>query len=97
MIEFHSFFEIEHGVRERDKLFELVQREKTERVSAYYELPYDTQALEDSAKFIHTNKDLFAAIDTLVIVGIGGSSLGLKVMCIFVCMHFVCEFACVRV
>ncbi|MDE7173132.1 MAG: glucose-6-phosphate isomerase [Helicobacter sp.] len=78
MIEFHSFFEIEHGVRERDKLFELVQREKTERVSAYYELPYDTQALEDSAKFIHTNKDVFAVIDTLVIVGIGGSSLGLK-------------------
>ncbi|RAX58161.1 glucose-6-phosphate isomerase [Helicobacter monodelphidis] len=78
MIEFHSFFKNTSDKKEKSLLFKEIKKEKKDRVSAYYELPYSTEALQTTKTFMRVREEVLAKIDTLVIVGIGGSSLGLK-------------------
>ena len=59
-----------------ESCFQKILTEKANGTSGYYNLPYeDNRAIFD---YIHTNQAFLQSIKTLVIVGIGGSSLGTK-------------------
>lgn len=72
----HSF--IYPTQSELDSIFEAIINERENRVSGYYALPFEDKALKDSHSFLDSTKAYFASIENLVIIGIGGSSLGLK-------------------
>lgn len=59
-------------------LFKSICEERNKHISGYYNLPYSKSALVESNNYIKANKDLLDKIDNLIIIGIGGSSLGLK-------------------
>lgn len=61
-----------------DHAFALIKKEIDSAKTGYYSLASDTQALEASLQFMHEEKDFLESIKTIVIIGIGGSSLGLK-------------------
>lgn len=59
-------------------LFKKILEEKNLAISGYYDLPYqDTKIFYD---FIEQHKKLLETIKNLVIIGIGGSSLGTKAL-----------------
>ena len=59
-----------------ESCFQKILTEKANGTSGYYNLPYeDNRTIFD---YIHTNQAFLQSIKTLVIVGIGGSSLGTK-------------------
>ncbi len=62
----------------KDALFKAVCNERDSGVSGFYNLPYETKAILDSKQYIKNNSRLINTIDNLIIIGIGGSSLGLK-------------------
>ncbi|RDU64012.1 glucose-6-phosphate isomerase [Helicobacter sp. MIT 14-3879] len=59
-------------------LFKAICEERNKNISGYYNLPYDKEAILDSRKYIKTNNAFLSSISNLIIIGIGGSSLGLK-------------------
>lgn len=61
-----------------ESLFESIKQERIQHVSGYYELPFSKKAIEDAQRYIKKHKDLVAKLKNLVIIGVGGSSLGLK-------------------
>lgn len=61
-----------------DRAFDLITQEIAQKKTGYYELVYNQQALLDSQHYIQKNADFLNQIKTIVIIGIGGSSLGLK-------------------
>lgn len=61
-----------------NKAFSLIQQEMQQQKTDYYDLVYDKKALQDSKSYAQENKDFLDQIKTIVIIGVGGSSLGLK-------------------
>lgn len=59
-------------------VFDEVCKEREQRVSGYYELPFQSLALEISESFVESEHDFLSTLTHLVVIGIGGSSLGLK-------------------
>ncbi len=61
-----------------NKAFELITQEIAQKKTGYYDLVYNQQALLDSKAYMQENINFLSQIQTIVIIGIGGSSLGLK-------------------
>lgn len=61
-----------------DNLFKSICKERDSNVSGFFNLPYEEKAILDSKKYIKENFELIQTINNLIIIGIGGSSLGLK-------------------
>ena len=61
-----------------DEIFAKVQRERENGISGYYALPFENRACEDLAGFISKNEELLTHIENIVLIGVGGSSLGAK-------------------
>lgn len=61
-----------------DNVFSLIKQEKTLNKTGYYNLVHDYKALEDSLSFLKKHKNFLETIKNIVIIGIGGSSLGIK-------------------
>ncbi|MCE3036912.1 glucose-6-phosphate isomerase [Helicobacter sp. faydin-H20] len=61
-----------------DKVFHLLQEEIHQKKTGYYDLASDKRAIQDSNDFIQKNSTFLESIKNIVIIGIGGSSLGLK-------------------
>ena len=61
-----------------DEIFAKVQSERERGVSGYYALPFENRACEDLAGFITRNEELLMHIENIVLIGVGGSSLGTK-------------------
>lgn len=61
-----------------DAVFNIILTEREQKKSGYYELPFETRALRSCQNYIEDNQVLLETIKDIVIIGIGGSSLGLK-------------------
>lgn len=61
-----------------DNVFDLISLERQNKKSGYYELPFEQKTLEDCYAYVTQHKDFLDTIKNIVIIGIGGSSLGLK-------------------
>lgn len=61
-----------------DNVFDLICLERQNKKSGYYELPFEQKTLEDCHAYVTQHKDFLDTIKNIVIIGIGGSSLGLK-------------------
>lgn len=61
-----------------DNVFDLICLERQNKKSGYYELPFEQKTLEDCYAYVTERKDFLDTIKNIVIIGIGGSSLGLK-------------------
>ncbi|MGD9595573.1 glucose-6-phosphate isomerase [Wolinella succinogenes] len=78
MLEFQHFFTTSFSDEEREALLGRVKKEREEGVSAYYDLPFQRRALEDSDRYMKANAAFLERLETILVVGVGGSSLGLK-------------------
>lgn len=83
MIKFHLGFnrlniDTKEAKKERDEIFANLINEKKHQESGYYNLPYETKALQDSIAYMQYNSGVLKDLTHIVIIGIGGSSLGLK-------------------
>lgn len=61
-----------------DAVFDIILTEREQKKSGYYELPFETRALRSCQNYMEDNQALLETIKDIVIIGIGGSSLGLK-------------------
>lgn len=61
-----------------DNVFDLISLERRNKKSGYYELPFEQKTLKDCYAYKQEHKDFLDTIKNIVIIGIGGSSLGLK-------------------
>lgn len=82
MLEFtHSFA---HTAKDDTKcltqIFESITKERADQTSGYYALPFSQKALQDSQQYLKQHKDLITKLKNIVIIGVGGSSLGLKAL-----------------
>jgi glucose-6-phosphate isomerase len=82
MIDFKNFRKIELNEEENNiimNVFGTLVMEKEKGKSGYYKLPMDSLYLIDEAKnYLETESSFLEQIDNIVVVGIGGSSLGTK-------------------
>lgn len=78
MIEFSQNFKDDINLESQDNLFSKISFEKESSISGYYNLPYCTKAVLESDKYLQFNKSIISELSHMVIIGIGGSSLGLK-------------------
>lgn len=83
MVKFHLGFKnlainTDESKSERDEIFTKLLNEKKQQESGYYNLPYETKALQDSLAYMQHNSVVLKDLTHIVIIGIGGSSLGLK-------------------
>lgn len=97
MVTFESFFEktgsksIPHPTKEAlDSVYEAIVKEKVAGKSGYYNLPFEQRALLDSKHYLSQNSQLLSSITNLIIIGIGGSSLGTKAIDSMLC-HLPCR------
>lgn len=78
MLTFSLHFDEPRTQTEIDTLFNALLTERCAGKSGYYDLPFDTKALDEANAYIEHNRDFLETLTHLVIIGIGGSSLGLK-------------------
>ncbi|PAF41709.1 glucose-6-phosphate isomerase [Helicobacter sp. 11S03491-1] len=86
MLSFNQYFdknpELKHlshpSKKALDSVFDIISLERKNQKSGYYELPFEDKALKDSQKYIQENEKFLENIKNILIIGIGGSSLGLK-------------------
>ncbi len=78
MLEHQLFFETNFTDGERAGLLARVKKERAEGVSAYYDLPFERRAIDDAKRYMCENRAILDTLCTIVIIGVGGSSLGLK-------------------
>ena len=79
MIKFKTYFDTSHIKKEAlENLFSSVCVEREGEEIGYYKLPYEIQAIKDSKEYIEKNYSVIESINTLIIIGIGGSTLGLR-------------------
>ena len=71
-------FDIDTPNKQIEALFAKILQEREEQASGYYALPFSNRALQDCEEFIQSRKKILKNLKNLVIIGIGGSSLGLK-------------------
>lgn len=77
MVAFSLHFQTQHQ-KVCDTLFESICEERDSQKSGYYDLPFTEVAVDESSCFVNDNKAFLQTLSHLVIIGIGGSSLGLK-------------------
>ncbi|ANV97320.1 glucose-6-phosphate isomerase [Helicobacter enhydrae] len=92
MIKFESFYD---AIRSRsipnpssealDSVYEAIVKEKVSNKSGYYNLPFESRAIQDSRQYIQANQEFLCGIKHLVIIGVGGSSLGTKAIDTMLC------------
>ncbi|PAF52497.1 glucose-6-phosphate isomerase [Helicobacter sp. 13S00477-4] len=86
MLTFNQYFDknpelkhLSHPTKKAlDNVFDIICMERQEKKSAYFELPFEKKALQDSINYIQQNQSFLKNIKNIVIIGIGGSSLGVK-------------------
>lgn len=78
MVKFSLHFPHTYAQSECDKVFEGILKERESKKSGYYDLPFETNALRQAKAYIKDNGQFLDSLSYLVIIGIGGSSLGLK-------------------
>lgn len=78
MVRFDLKFDSVATQEEKDRIFMWLVEEKNRQESGYYSLPYETKALQDSLAYMQYNSAILRDLAHIVIIGIGGSSLGLK-------------------
>ncbi len=61
-----------------EALYKAMCKEKDSKISGFFNLPYEDKAIIDSKKYIKENLQIISNIQHLIIIGIGGSSLGVK-------------------
>lgn len=59
-------------------LFEKICKERDNKISGYYNLPYEEIAIKAAIEYVNNNQNMINNINNMIIIGIGGSSLGLK-------------------
>lgn len=72
MISFHTSY----AKVDSSSVLEAIKAESSSGASGYYKLPFDTQALESALAY--STREYFFPITDLVIIGVGGSSLGVR-------------------
>ncbi|OBV28769.1 hypothetical protein BKN38_00060 [Helicobacter sp. CLO-3] len=92
MIVFESFYdEVDSGDLALDSgapasqidiesIFRAIAKERDEETSGYYKLPFDESAISQSLAYIKRHEAHFSRISDIVVVGVGGSSLGLRAL-----------------
>lgn len=92
MVSFENFFEqigsksIPHPSQNAlDSLYDLIIKEKVATHSGYYHLPFEERAIKDSQSYIQAHSTLLSTIKNLIIIGVGGSSLGTKAIDTMLC------------
>ncbi len=86
MLKFTHFFDQNHfdnklakpSYQALNSAFNLIFQEIKNQKTGYYTLPQDPTALRDSMYFLEEKKDFLKTIKHIIIIGIGGSSLGIK-------------------
>lgn len=78
MVKFSLHFENLAPQAACDSLLNAIVQERESQKSGYYHLPFEDKACKEASAYISSHKDKLDSITHLVIVGIGGSSLGLK-------------------
>ncbi|MDE6886776.1 MAG: glucose-6-phosphate isomerase [Helicobacteraceae bacterium] len=83
MIKFREYFNKSSQIYDIKKdsinaLFRAICDERNSNISGYYKLPYDKKSILESSSYIKDNVKFLNNISNLIIIGIGGSSLGLK-------------------
>ncbi len=72
MISFHTSY----AKVDSSPVLEAIKAESSSGASGYYKLPFDTLALESALAY--STREYFSSITDLVIIGVGGSSLGTR-------------------
>ncbi|PAF51328.1 glucose-6-phosphate isomerase [Helicobacter sp. 13S00401-1] len=80
MIKFKQFFPETYEKKDLDYVFNKIVEERDSDISGYYNLPFETKALDDAASYIKRNASVLDNLSHIVIIGIGGSSLGIKAL-----------------
>lgn len=78
MVRFSADFTYSGSKEAEQTLFDTIAQEKQTRKSGYYYLPYEYESLKEAYSYIEENKAFLHSLSHLVIIGVGGSSLGLK-------------------
>lgn len=78
MVSFHLGDGFGCEERSLSRVFASVCEERAQGVSGYYELPFEREALAQARAFVASRGAFLDSLSHLVIIGIGGSSLGLK-------------------
>lgn len=73
-----------------DSLYDLIIKEKVATYSGYYHLPFEDKGIKDSQAYIQSHCSLLSKIKNLIIIGVGGSSLGTKAIDTMLC-HLPCR------
>lgn len=68
-----------------DNLYDLIVKEKVADHSGYYRLPFEDRGIKDCQNYIDAHKDLLNEIKNLIVIGVGGSSLGTKAIDTMLC------------
>ncbi len=68
-----------------DTLFTQITQERQEQKSGYYNLAFESKAIQDSKAFLESHHTYLQDIQNIVIIGVGGSSLGLKAIDSMLC------------
>lgn len=78
MVNFSLHFNHMHSQSECDGVFNGILQERESKKSGYYDLPLKSCALQEARAYVKENEQFLDSLSHLVIIGIGGSSLGLK-------------------
>lgn len=78
MVNFSLHFNHMHSQSECDGVFDGILQERESKKSGYYDLPFKSCALQEARAYVKENEQFLDSLSHLVIIGIGGSSLGLK-------------------
>lgn len=78
MVNFSLHFNHTHSQSECDGVFDGILQERESKKSGYYDLPFKSCALQEARAYVKENEQFLDSLSHLVIIGIGGSSLGLK-------------------
>lgn len=67
-----------HKLKSHNELFAKISNERKKGISGYYALPFESRALKDIASFCELRKNMLNKLEYIVLIGVGGSSLGTK-------------------
>ncbi len=83
MVDYKLYFNMDLEAKEMfdsvvKKLLETLKAEREERVAGYYELPYNSPKIVDRVLVEMESNSIYQQAEQIVLIGIGGSSLGAK-------------------
>lgn len=74
----NNFYDKHADTKTNNEIFARILNEREKGVSGYYALPFENKACEDIASFCKRKKELLKSVENIILIGIGGSSLGTK-------------------